>query len=778
MKSLRRLALLVQGQVQGVGFRPFVWRLAADELLTGFVANTSAGVQIEIQGEQANVDKFCKRLLGELPPLAQITCLDKKYLPLAKMEDAFEIRASMGKSSQSVLVAPDTGICDDCLNDIRDAENPRYNYAFTNCTNCGPRYSIAANIPYDRAATTMACFPMCDKCAAEYGDPANRRFHAQPIACPICGPQLWLVDKEQLKRGRTTLDSVNSHNVIARIGQLLLAGKIAAIRGLGGFQLACNARDYAAVAELRRRKKRPHKALAIMARNLEEASAFCAIGDKEKELLLSAARPIVLCPVNAAATAPLADNIAPDAATIGVMLPTTPLHALLLDWLHNNGMNGPALVMTSANPSGQPICLANREALERLDHLADVWLLHNRDILCRVDDSVIAPGPEDAIFYRRSRGYAPASIDLHDNGPCVLGAGAMLKATFCLTRLDRAFLSQHIGDLDSPATLEFYEQTLAHLQGLLNVRPQAVAHDLHPNFLSTQFARELAAKLQIPAIGLQHHVAHAVACLADNGYMQKALALCLDGTGLGSDGSIWGGELLSLQLENPDWRRAGSMESFWLPGGEAAIREPWRIAAAFAARLDLPFHAPDRPVHIVQEMLQRNINIVSTSSCGRFFDAISSLLGICHEITYEGQAAIKLEKMATQWLANGGKMPSITFDCANCDSVPATAIFRQVHELVQNGMETGAIAAWFHDITARRFVHLADRAAQAENISCLALSGGVLQNCLLQERLLHYISKTGLKPLLHHNTPPGDGCIALGQAVWGRRLLLAGGLLK
>lgn len=775
----KRLALIVQGQVQGVGFRPFIWRLANAENLAGFVANTSAGVRIEIQGEAKAIAQFVRRLQAELPPLAKIASLDQTEIPLQGSEHNFVIKASEGHAGQNVLVSPDISICQDCLNDIRNSQNPRFGYAFTNCTNCGPRFSITRSIPYDRAATTMACFELCKACLAEYSDPANRRFHAQPIACPQCGPKLWLVNREMIKSGQTKATATNCANALAKAGEAILTGQILALRGLGGFQLVCDASNADAVQMLRMRKNRPHKALAVMARNLDAAKSICEIDVHAEKLLESPQKPIVLCPIKA--PSPLSSDIAPDSLNVGVMLPYTPLHALLMDWLADHAEKEPILIMTSANPQGEPICLGNREAINRLYDLADSWLLHDRDILCRVDDSVVLPMGEIPVFLRRARGYVPEPVKLGQDGPCILGVGAELKATFCLSRGDNAFMGQHIGDLNTPANLEFYEHSLKHLQNLLEVRPEAIVHDLHPDFMSSHYARNLAELWQVPAMPLQHHAAHAAACLAENGHYDTALALCLDGSGLGTDGTIWGGELLKISLQDANWSRVGSLSAFPLPGGELAIREPCRIATALAWQAGIAPASLSKPEATIIEMLQKNLNCPKTSSCGRLFDAIASLLGLCQKITYEGQAAMRLEKAALTWLANNSlnKLPEVCNIPIIMETVPtldATRLFYAISELREQKLDNGHIAAVFHYILARELARLAQQIAKQRRIKHIALTGGVMQNILLQKYLSGFLREYSLIPLVHKQTPPGDGGVSLGQTVFGRQLVLTGNL--
>ena len=796
--TLARRAFTASGQVQGVGFRPFVWRLAREAGLTGSVRNTADGVRIEVQGRPEAVAAFGRRLRAELPPLARLTGVTEAELAPVPLEAEFRILESEGAAAHSVLVSPDVAVCEDCLADMRDPANRRFGYAFTNCTNCGPRFTITRSIPYDRAVTSMACFPLCPACAAEYRDPADRRFHAQPIACQECGPHLWFVDAATAAKGPHATGPTPEHQAgaLARAGRLLLDGGILALKGLGGFQLMCNARDARAVATLRRRKLRPHKALAVMAADLEAAERVCRIGPAAARLLTGAEKPIVICPRREdAGGAALPPNIAPDSDTVGLMLPYTPLHAALCDWLAAHGHAAPLLVATSGNPHDEPLCLGNREALARLADMADGWLLHDRDILVRVDDSVVLMPEEPGaapLPVRRARGYVPRPVALPDLGaggeaPCVFGAGAGLKAAFCLTRGREAFMGQHIGDLESPATLGFYDEAAARLEELLEVRPKAVVCDLHPDFPSSRRAEERARREGLALYRLQHHAAHAAAVLAEHGVTSPALALCLDGTGLGTDGTIWGGELLVMDLGKPEWRRLGRLTPFRLPGGEAAIREPWRIARSLG-RLAGTDWSPDagpageaRPgpqaLAGMDLLLDRRLNSPLTSSCGRLFDAVAAALGLCHSITYEGQAAIRLESAARAWLgAHGDTMP-VPWEIALRQAggglleLDSAALFAAVLRAREDGMEAGEIAARFHASHAAGFADMAARAGAMLGIRTVGLSGGSFQNLILAQWLGAELRARGLAPLGHAQVPPGDGGLALGQAVWGARML-------
>lgn len=790
-KDIRR-AFVVTGQVQGVGFRPFIYRLAHEERLTGIVGNTSDGVRIEVQGTPEAICRFHQRLHSELPPLARLTDVHTKDLTVQHHETAFTIIASQGQTGHKVLVSPDMGLCPECLADIRDPTNHRYGYAFTNCTNCGPRYTITRSIPYDRAVTSMSCFPLCPRCTAEYEDPLNRRFHAQPIACPVCGPKLWLVDKNA--EGQMHPDTKSQTRILLQAVQILLAGGILALKGLGGFQLACDAHNVAAVHTLRHRKLRPHKALALMVGDMSTARRLCRLSPEQEALLSCPEKPIVLCPRQEHTD--LAPEIAPDTATLGLMLPYTPLHAALFDHLSvlskEMAAPPPVLVMTSANPHSEPLCIGNREALSRLGHLADAWLLHDRDILTRVDDSVLAARPSrdiststrisaEPFFFRRARGYVPRPVSLPKSmkdAPCVLGTGAELKATACLARGREAFVGQHIGDLQNPATLSFYEECIDRLESLLEMCPQALVCDLHPDFLSSRYAEERSSREGLPLWRLQHHAAHAAAVLAENACFEPALALCLDGTGIGTDGSIWGGELLILDLSGPRWQRLGRLAPFVLPGGEAAIREPWRIALALQTQCDtnmakkldpwLPDQAQAEAA--VRLMLQRKINCLDTSSCGRLFDAVAAQLGLCTTISYEGQAAIRLETAALGYMQEATAWP-LSLGKTDLWELDSYALFNKVLLSQADGEPAGLTAARFHCSLAHGLAAMVAAAASQTGIMKVGLSGGVMQNSILDNLLTQTLRSQGLDVLVHHELPPGDGGLSLGQAVWGQCML-------
>jgi len=801
MKHPIRRRITVTGQVQGVGFRPFVYRLALEWGLGGQVRNTPDGVAIEIQGMPAAVDGFGRDLTAKLPPLARILTIDLRDMAAVLGESAFRIGESAPGTGHNVLISPDVATCPACLADMADPGNRRHAYPFTNCTDCGPRYTITRSIPYDRATTSMACFPMCPDCAAEYADPLDRRFHAQPNACPVCGPHVRLTDAS----GATL---AQGDAALAALARELAAGRIAAIKGLGGFHLACDATSDAAVGELRRRKDRPAKPLAVMVPDLAAAGRLAAPGSVTAEaaaLLTGNVRPIVLLPTRE--DGPLSGQpdlpdlpglsvlIGPDTRETGIMLPYTPLHHVLFSHLSRELGPGrlPALVMTSGNAGGEPICLGNREALRRLSGIADIFLLHNRDILVRTDDSVVRPvsgaaspamareasaPPAPAIqFLRRARGYVPSPIRLPAAGPGVLGTGPHLKCTLCLTKADQAFVSQHIGDMENLETLAFYREMLAHFQDILRVAPTLAVCDLHPDYLTTRLAEE---ELGLPVIRLQHHFAHIHAVLAECGHgpaQGPVIGLALDGTGFGGDGTLWGGECLYVDPAGPVHERLGHLSPMRLPGGEAAIRHPWRIAQGVlsdlgdAARGFSPpwLPAEERAAALVGQMLEKNLNCPVSTSLGRLFDALSALCGLGLHVDYEGQAAIRLESIqdmaetrAYACPVTSGTSPAI---------LDTLALAAQAVGDLARGVPPGTVSRRFHLGLLDGLAQWAATMAALRGTRRVAISGGCLLNRTLSRELPSRLRALGLSPLCHRFLPPGDGCISLGQAAYG---LLAG----
>ncbi|MGD9609732.1 MAG: carbamoyltransferase HypF [Desulfovibrionaceae bacterium] len=778
MTSARtRCRHVVSGQVQGVGFRPFVYRLARELELTGFVRNTPEGVCIEVEGPPWAVAAFDRRLPAEIPPLARLVGHARQPLPPIGDTD-FRIEASAPGHGHAVLISPDIATCPDCLADLRDPANRRYRYPFTNCTNCGPRYTITRRVPYDRATTAMACFPLCPECAAEYADPANRRFHAQPNACPVCGPTVWLADAAgtMLAAGQSAIEA---------LAAALAGGKLAAIKGLGGFHLACDATNEEAVATLRARKHRPNKPLAVMVPDIETAGRIGRISKAARELLTGTARPITLLP---SLPGVLASGIGPDTDATGVMLPYTPLHHILLEAYARALPPGhpTALVMTSGNAGGEPICLGNREALRRLSGIAELFLLHNRDILIRTDDSVVRPLDADPVtswpdrppvmLLRRARGYVPMPVPLAGPGAPVVGLGPHLKATLCLTKGALAFPSQHIGDLENLETFGFYQEILEHLIGVLQVSPVACVADLHPDYLSTRFALE---QTRWPVLRLQHHVAHILAVLAEHQLAEPALGLALDGTGLGEDGTLWGGEGLLVDPVRCTHARLAHFAPIRLPGGEAAVREPWRLALAGLAALGrtAPEASPwpwlagrEAASHLVERMLAKNVNCPVSTSCGRLFDAVSALIGLCPVIDYEGQAAIRLETVQDRLEQGAYACPLDTGrDPAVLDTLPLLA---QVADDWQRGETPARIARRFHLGLVAGLTAMARHMATRTGLRRVALSGGVLQNRTLAQLLPAALIQAGLTPLCHRMVPANDACISLGQAAYGSRMIV------
>lgn len=835
---MERDGYLFCGQVQGVGFRPFVYRAARRLGLTGLVGNTAEGVRVEVQGERAALEAFARVLENDLPPLARVTSRRRDPLPPVADESGFRIVGSRGQGGHTVLVSPDVATCDACLADIRDPHNRRYGYAFTNCTDCGPRYTITRSIPYDRAVTSMSCFPLCPACRAEYENPGDRRFHAQPNACPVCGPRLLLVGDGVSSAPFGTGERTEAADAepVESAARALEQGRIVAIKGLGGFLLACDARNAEAVAELRRRKRRPHKALAVMVRDRESARRIVWLTPEEEALLAGPERPVVVARRRAAGADadPLPRIVAPDVDDLGLMLPYAPLHHLLLDAFARatagQGRNGvAALIMTSGNAGGEPIALGNREALERLAGIADLFLLHNRDILIRADDSVIrlvrplrpldGARPAERHFLRRARGFVPRPADLaplpQGESRPVLAVGSELKNTLCLTRGHEAFVSQHVGDLKNPETFAFFRETVTHLASLLQVRPEAVVRDAHPDALSSVFAEEYGRAHGVPVLRLQHHFAHIYSVLAEHGHTGPAVGLALDGTGFGDDGTIWGGELLlvhpdAVRRENPSpGRRIGRFAPFPLPGGDMAVREPWRLARALltlcACREDAgrdgslsSLWQADCPggtaashaavAELVRADLARRTRgerglMPWTSSCGRLFDAVSALLGLCDAISYEGQAAIRLEQAQDRdcrtW--GGRRAPGDLADCgaplvrrAGGDGLlelDAPGLFLRVLHLRRAGCSVGEAARCFHLLLAESLADLAAAGAAAAGVGVVALSGGVLHNVTLARHVPEALRRRGLTPLVHRDFPPGDGGLCLGQADWARRVL-------
>ncbi len=751
----RRLA--VRGIVQGVGFRPFVYGLATRHRLAGFVGNDSQGVFIEVEGDPDAIAAFIHDLKAHPPPLALIESITSEAL--APLGDAtFSIVTSEPRAGASTSISPDIAICADCLRELFDPSDRRYRYPFINCTNCGPRFTIIRDIPYDRAQTTMADFQMCPRCAAEYHDPSNRRFHAQPNACPDCGPRIWFEEPT---------GTLAWNDAAVRVAQdALRAGRILAVRGIGGFHLACDATSDAALQALRARKGRVDKPFAVMVRDLDAARALAEVSADEAALLTSQARPIVL--LRRRPDVRLSPLVAPGNGYVGLMLPYSPLHHLLMD-----GLSQP-LVMTSGNLSDEPICKDNDEARARLGALADAFLLHNREIHVRCDDSVMRILDGAPLPIRRSRGYAPFPVHLPKPAPMLIAAGGELKATFCVTRDHNAYLSQHIGDMENLETLDAYEQAIGHFVRLFRIRPRAVVCDLHPGYLTTQWAERSAAARGLPLFKVQHHHAHIAACLVEHGLYpdEMAIGVSFDGTGYGSDGAIWGGEVLIANCRT--FRRAAHLKYVPLPGGDAGIKRPYRVALAHLRAAGIPWDAdlpcvaacPPAEQHILRQQLERRLNSPPTSSAGRLFDAVAALIGVRQVITYEAQAAIELEAICDE--EEAGRYP---FDIGSAGSAPiildpAPMLAAIVRDL-RAGVRRGAIAAKVHNTIAACIAEVSILLRARTGLTMVALSGGVFQNVFLLKRTRAQLQAAGFRVLVHRAVPPNDGGLALGQAAIG-----------
>jgi hydrogenase maturation protein HypF len=785
--------LRVRGRVQGVGFRPFVYRLATELGLEGWVRNDGEGVLIALAGDSARLAAFGARLRAEAPPLASIDVIETLPGVDAPLGKGFRIESS-GSGRVSTGITPDAATCEACLAELFDPADRRWRYPFINCTHCGPRFTITAGLPYDRPLTSMARFALCPACRHEYDDPLDRRFHAQPNACPVCGPRLAFADSA----GRP----LAVDDVVAEAMSRIARGDIVALKGLGGFHLVCDARNGDAVARLRARKHRDEKPFAVMVANAASAQQLAVVDAAAAALLASVERPIVLLPKRESCDAAL-PGVAPGLAEIGLMLPYTPLQFLLFHEAagrpHGNGWLAQeqplALVMTSANPGGEPLVIGNAEAVARLGSIADAFVVHDRDILVRCDDSVVRPraaGPGAALsadcrhsasarrsplFVRRARGYTPAPIDLAAGGPPVLATGAYLKNTACLTRDAQAFLSPHIGDLDTAASRNALEEAVAHLQRVLEIRPEAVAHDLHPDFFSTQLARRLADELGVPAIGVQHHHAHIAAVAAEHRVQSPLLGLALDGFGLGEDvdapalagGGLWGGEL--LRLDGAHYARIGHLRELALPGGDRAAREPWRMAAAALHELGRPEEiarrfAGQHAAAAVAELLARDVNCPRTSSAGRWFDAAAGLLGVSTVMNYEGQAAMQLEALVAR---HGGVELEAGLWRLEDDVLDLLPLLERLAD------EKDAVvgAALLHSTLAAALAEWIALAARRQQLTTVALGGGCLLNRILTAQLCALLHARGLAVLTAVQAPPNDGGLSLGQA-WVARQRLQG----
>ena len=763
--EVQRRGVLVCGVVQGVGFRPFVYRLAAEESLAGFIGNDTDGVTIEIEGPARQVDTFLQRLRAETPPLARIDSVAVREMA-AFGEVGFRIITSQVKGQVSTGIPADAATCPDCLRELLDPADRRYRYPFLNCTNCGPRFTITRRIPYDRPQTSMAKFPMCAACQAEYGDPLNRRFHAQPNACWACGPRVWL----EAPDGR----AISTEDAVAAAIERLLAGEVVAIKGIGGFHLSVDATNDKAVMRLRERKQRYGKPLALMVRDLEAARRLCMLTIEEESLLQTSARPIVLA--RSRDDNGIARGVAPGIPWLGVFLPYAPLqHLLFAD------ARVKALVMTSANLSEEPIAIDNDEARARLGAIADVFLLHDREILQRCDDSVAAVVDGSPQLIRRARGYVPLGVALPLNAPPLLAVGGHLKNVFALARGRFAYQSQHMGDLENLTGLEFFKESLDHLMRTFEIEPKTVVHDMHPGYLSTTWAKEWAKERGLPLLAVQHHHAHVAGCMAEHRLEGPVIGLSLDGTGYGTDGRIWGGEVLICRLDGFD--RFAHLDYVPMPGGEKAIREPWRMAlghlhaAGFdvteAAMLEL-LDATEREARVLVRTIERGVNTPLTSSCGRLFDAVAAVVLERREVDYEAQAAIELEGLAVDeaFVLNPERAYEIEllggdWSKHEASRMSARPLWQALLEDLRSGVSRARIAARFHAGVAIGFVQAAVRARAATGIAQVALSGGCMHNRRLARLLREGLEAKGFEVFQHRSVSPGDGGLSYGQVVIG-----------
>ncbi|MCX8061106.1 MAG: carbamoyltransferase HypF [Anaerolineales bacterium] len=761
----------ITGIVQGVGFRPFVYKLANQESLLGWVKNTSAGVEIMVDGKEEAILNFIERIKSETPPLARIDQI--LIQPIEENHfSKFEIIESQDIDSEFIPISPDISICQDCLEELFDPKNRRYLYPFINCTNCGPRFTITKNVPYDRPNTTMSTFPLCAECAAEYHNPDNRRFHAQPVACPKCGPHLSLVVNGEI------VPCESDQETLRIVQGMIKSGSIVAIKGIGGFHLACDALNPEAVEKLRIRKARVDKPFALMMPALGIVQHHCILAQQDIDLLRSKERPIVLLPKRSSSK--ISPNVAPCQNSLGVMLPYSPLHYLIFynyDQQIYDNYPLEAIVLTSGNRSEEPIAVDNDQALNQLASLADAFLLHNRPIHIRCDDSVvrtISTVEETRSPYpiRRSRGYAPNPIRLPWKSKQILGVGAELKNTFCLTRDEYAFISHHIGDLENYETYQSLEEGIDHYQRLFRINPEIIAYDKHPNYLSTRYALERARQQKIPLLGVQHHHAHIASCLVENGWQTEdaVIGVSFDGTGYGDDGAIWGGEFLIASYTS--YQRVAHLQYLPLPGGDRSIRMPARVALAYLHYIGIEWNQNLPPYQalcaderqLLRSQLEHNINLINTSSMGRLFDMVSSLIGLRHKINYEAQAAIELEAIASF------QDHAYPFDLIHAPTASGLPIQIGVKKLIQalvndylQGTSSAVISGRFHRTIAESVLNVCQVLRSQLDIQHVALSGGVWQNLTLLEKTCKLLNDAGFRVLVHQEVPSNDGGIALGQ---------------
>jgi len=754
METFLSKRLAIKGMVQGVGFRPFIFNLANRFSLKGDVSNTSFGVLIDIEGRAGDIEAFCNLIPAQCPSLALITDISIQNVPSKKSKDFF-ISASSMDNDKTGMVLPDISVCDKCVLEMLNPLDRRFQYPFINCTECGPRYSIIEDIPYDRHKTSMKQFKMCKTCLAEYTDYENRRFHAQPNACEKCGPEFFLYNRHK--------NIINTKNPVKKTATLLKRGYIIAIKGIGGFHLAVDAENEQAVKLLRQKKIRPEKPFAVMSFSIEDIKQYALVEKKEEKSLRSLQRPVVLLKKRSPFLLP--EEIAPGNRFIGVMLPYAPLHYLLLQ------ENFSALVMTSGNISSEPVAAKNEEAFEKLHGIADYFLINNREIIHRSDDSVVKYISGSPAFVRRSRGYVPAPVLLKKNIPEILACGGDLKSVICLTKNNKAFLSRHIGNIKNPEAFRLYTETIKHMQGLFNIEPEIIAHDLHPDYLSSKFAKKYASEnpgiLRVP---VQHHHAHIAACMAENMIDGPVIGIALDGTGYGTDGCIWGGEVLIVEADR--FQRSAHLAYIPMPGAAAAVKEPWRMGIGYLYHtfgndfldLDIPFlqKIDKKKIKTLIQMISAKINSPLTSSMGRLFDAVATIAGIRNNITYTGQAAMELESVSSN---KNKKLYKYGWDNNEIVSIDVRPMIRGIVLDVKKGLDRSIIGAKFHNTLARMLADFCGTIKKKTGINRVVLSGGVFLNEILSSGLTDALKDNCFKVVAHNLTPAGDGGLALGQAV-------------
>lgn len=762
-RDRKRRRYIFYGIVQGVGFRPYLFRMASKHGLGGFVRNTPEGVVLEVEGSRESLAGFFEDVMSNLPPAADVTHVDAQELKSVG-EGSFRIIDSDQEGEKEVIISPDIAICDECLRELEDPHDRRYAYPFINCTNCGPRLTIIRDVPYDRPNTSMSCFPLCRDCLAEYMDPANRRFHAEPNACAVCGPRLWLADGE----GREMVNFQG--DPIGGAVEKLREGYCVAIKGLGGFHLAVDATSEEAVQRLRFRKNREEKPFAIMVRDLEMAMEVARLTDADKEALLSPRRPIVLCGKKSVSV--VAPSVAPGVPDLGIMLPYTPLHHLLLRRI------GIPLVMTSGNRVDEPICVGNREAITRLRNIADYFLFHNRDIIVRCDDSVEAYAGSSRILIRRSRGWAPKPIVLQRSLPRVLALGGHLKSTLCILKGNKAYISPHIGDLETPEARDFFVENIRLMERIAGCFPEYVVCDLHPGYWTTRLSAELPCKEVFP---VQHHHAHIVSAMAENGIFDTVLGLAMDGTGYGADGTVWGGEFLVADCVG--YKRIGHISSFSLPGAERAVREPWRCALGVLHRSfehgwqnvvkRLNLVDSEVNLNVFARMMEGGFNTPETTSLGRLFDAVAAIAGIRRTISFEGQAAMELQNLVRAGVAK--RYPYRIVDPGDRKILDVYPLVQALTEDIVMGEDPSIVVSAFHFTLVEAFVSMVKVLRDVTGISRVVLSGGCFQNKVLLEGTKEALERFYFEVYTNREVPVNDGGISFGQAVVGASTLKKNG---